>query len=71
MGIVSVACLAGRVRSHPQCDDDIYLETDQFRCQIRKAICPAIRRPVLDDDVFSLNVTEISQTLHECPGGGE
>ena len=43
-------------------DDDVNLETDEIGCEVREAIVSTLRIAVLDDDVLSLDPSEVAQT---------
>ena len=65
MGIAVVARLAAWVPGVPWVSNDVDLEPDQLRRQRGKAIVPALRPPVLDDDVLALHVAEVAKPLTE------
>src|SRR5687768_404658 len=50
-----------RARRH----NDIHAEIDQFCCKLRKPVNLTLGPSVLYDDVLSLNITGLSQTLTE------
>ena len=70
MGIVLVAFLGGPGRMIPRRNDDINLEMHQLGRKGGKPIQFSICVSIFNDDVFSLNVAEIAQTLPECLGAG-
>ena len=59
-------CSFGRLGSRrPVGKNNVDLEPDQLRRQRGKAIVPALRPPVLDDDILTLHVAEVAKTLAE------
>jgi hypothetical protein len=48
-------------------NNQIPLESDQISRQIRKTDPASLRETVLNDDIFSLYVAEVAQSLPECP----
>jgi hypothetical protein len=44
-------------------DNDVRLETDQFRSQCGQAVAPAQLVPPVDDEVLSFDVTEVTKPL--------
>jgi hypothetical protein len=47
-------------------NDHVYVKTDKLRREVGKPFRSAGRMSVLDDNVLSLDVAEIAQTLQEC-----
>src|SRR5207245_2873431 len=45
--------------------DDVYLETDELRREVREPLGPPLCISVLDDDVLALDVAELAQPLTE------
>ncbi len=66
MGIVLVACLAARIAGVSPHDKDIDLELHEFGYKAWDTVQFSLSVAILDHDVLSLNVTEISQPLPEC-----
>ena len=59
-------CSFGRLGSRrPVGYNNVDLEPDQLRRQRGKAIVPALRPPVLDDDILALHVAEVAKPLAE------
>jgi putative ABC transport system substrate-binding protein len=50
-------------------DDDVYLETHELGRECGKAIQFPLGRSPLNDNVFSVHVTKLAQTLLECLAG--
>src|SRR5215813_14100483 len=65
MGIVEVASLAARVTVGPPCDDHVYLETDQVGSKLGQSVGFSLRRPPINDNVFSLHIAKLAQTVPE------
>ena len=66
MGIVLVACLAARIAGMRSQDKDIDLELHEFGHKAWDTVRLSLNVAILNQDVFPLNVTEISQPLPEC-----
>ena len=60
IGIVLVACLASRIAINGASDKDIDLELYQFGYETWKTVLFSLAVAVLHQDVFSLDITEIS-----------
>ena len=70
MGIVAVASLAATGCCRTSRDDDVYLETHQLGRERGEAIEFSLCRSPLNDNVFSLHVPKLAQTLPECLDAG-
>ena len=66
MGIVLVACLAARIADGIVDDKDIDLELHEFGHKAWDTVQLSLSAAILNQDVFSLDITEISQPLPEC-----
>ena len=66
MGIVAVASLAARKSPKPVSNDDVYLETHQLSGQRGEATRFSLCSSPLNDDVLSLDISKLAQTLPEC-----
>ena len=51
-------------------DDDVYLETHKLGRKRALAIAFSLSRSPLNDNVFSLDVAKLAQTLPECLDAG-
>ena len=65
MGIVTVASLAARVAAGPR-DDDIHVETHELGREVGQAVEFSLRLSILNDNVFTLHLAKLAQTLPEC-----
>src|SRR5262249_7877942 len=59
------SCLLGGTIYIPTCDNDVYLETHKFGEKVRKPLCFSLGHSILNDNVFSLHVPKLAQTLPE------
>ena len=66
MGIVLVACLAARIADEVYDDKDIDLELHEFGHKAWDPVQLSLSVAILNQDVFPLDITEISQPLPEC-----
>ena len=66
MGIVLVACLAARIAAGSCKDKHIDLELHEFGHKAGDTVQLSLSVAILNQDVFPLDVTEISQPLPEC-----
>ncbi len=66
MGIVLVACLAARIAARSSRDKDIDLELHEFGHEAWDTVQFSLSVAILNQDVFPLDITEISQPLPEC-----
>ena len=69
IGIVEVASLSGRVTAARR-DDDVHLETHQLGSELGQPIDLSVCRAPLDDDVLTLDIPKLAQTLAECLDAG-
>ena len=63
IGMVVVACCAARAPGVAPHEDEVDLEAGKLRRQAWEAIEVAVRRPVLDEDVLTLDITKIALVL--------
>ena len=66
MGIVLVAFLAARIGKVDVSDKHINLELHEFGHKAWDTIQLCLNVAILNQDVFSLNITEIAQPLAKC-----
>ena len=66
MGIVDGCFLGSTGRWRTARDDDVHLETHQLGRKRGKAIWFSLCVSLLDDNIFSLHVAKLAQTLSEC-----
>jgi hypothetical protein len=66
MGIVLVACLATRIVGSSPRDEDINLELHEFGHKAWDTVRLPLGVAKLDHDVFSINITELSQPAAKC-----
>ena len=66
MGIVLVACLASWIAAGRSNDKHIDLELHEFGHEAGDAVRVSLNVAILNQDVFPLDITEISQPLPEC-----
>ena len=63
--MVAVASLAARVSPGTARNNDVYLEANQLDRKRALAIAVSLTRSPLNDNVLSLDVAEVAQTLSE------
>ncbi len=50
----------------PNGNEEVRLETHQFRREGRGSLLPPLRPPALDDEVLALDIPVLPQPLHRC-----